>query len=1467
MKNAALRCRLGLAVVLVSACAFGVRAETWSGTKSFDADATITDAVTLDGTVEVTVASGKTVTLQGTVSDGSSAGRIVLLGGGTLQLVRANTFRGGAYVDTGRLQVLTGGALGTGVVTVKGGTDAMSQLQFGPLDAAATTAATITFANDLVIENAGDATHYQIVFGPHGENGKRQSLKLTGALTSAGDLYFSVDSAKQYTSTGSGLKLTLADVTVAGGFHFDRATVATTFAGKVDCDSIAWTATGGATMTFNSSENRFGRLDAFGASIVCGANNVLGGAALISTVEKGSNVARLSLAGYSQGLAYLELPAATSWIKSSAAGTLTLTGGTASSCCMGALQEKLALTLDAGNADFVQTFSGATHTLTGPITVKEGTLRFDGATTLANVADLAVEGGRFVLDTTADDPLASLGTVSLKTGAFLDLGARTVSVRICTVDGEAVTGRDLTHENYPGLIAEGTVIRPPAAEPIVYTTADMTASGDWHVDVIEGFSNVVTGVQSGSGKIVKTGRGWLVLKSENTFTGGIELREGRLTVDPAKEPAEDGKVVTTALGGGTLTIGGQTADFDGYCHLEIIGAGPNDTRVVTIANDIRVTGNTTKDRPALMVFGQNSVLTGRITADRDFVFYEDYDSTEAIHSGKYDRYSYVTALTFGAVEAAGMIGTEGYVKFVFAGQVKTPLLDLTLNRPKTLTSGNAPVSENNAHLAVELRSPGNEIGQIVNSKHPIACEVANAFAGAILDWESPQLSVGVYGNYNLRGYDQTIAGLQSQEISLAQANKGLDGTANTGYEFQLGSSTASETLTITGVAPDQGETEKELVACSMIGYWGMYKDGLSLVLDAYPGFTQTFKNRLNPMAGSITVKRGTFRMTGTSTFFQTPTITVEANGTFLNESTTNQSLKAVKTLTVAGRFELSGSATDALPSLETLDLADGCALVLPNTTELTVKNLKLNGTTVPAGTWTHDILPTIPTGLTVTATSGDWPEAETTETWIGGAADTLMETRGNWQGEPETLDLVSGTLKAVLADGTEMTYADGTQVNAIENEMCWTNEAGVVAAPFVIGPAAEGGALTVVRRLESLGKRQLVLRGHLKTPYGVRQGDLDALRLEYSPVLYGELLDEAVKASGVIRDNTRSLPLVLDGAVIDKHVVLRPPAASTTLLLANAQTTNVINGHVSSYAYQSYVSALEGGVLEFRGGITGSTSSLLFAGEGEIRIVDEPYVNNYYTKVGDAKCTLVLDAEDCSLGGNANGEGFCVNSGRIEFRRSGCLAPGVALSFGNATMRAEAEFHSTTQRIGRVGFVNTHAKSFVHGDYPAMVEADGAARAGATYFDAKAPNIIDRVTAPVTGGLGFHVCGDYTLTLSGRAFESCGDLEASAGTLVLDADATWRNGTNVTARGTGGIRFLGDRQLGTDAVLTIDDDGQVEIADGKTLKVGECRVNGAEVTTGEYTAAVLKPGDPLYGHLAGGGVLRVGKFGIMLIVR
>ena len=102
-------------------------------------------------------------------------------------------------------------------------------------------------------------------------------------------------------------------------------------------------------------------------------------------------------------------------------------------------------------------------------------------------------------------------------------------------------------------------------------------------------------------------------------------------VDPDADAGTSDTVNCTALGSGDVTILGQRDGYTGYCELGIVGAGSNDTRIVTIANNIHVTGTSDGTYPALVIYGQNSVLTGKITADHDFYFWDDFNSATAIY--------------------------------------------------------------------------------------------------------------------------------------------------------------------------------------------------------------------------------------------------------------------------------------------------------------------------------------------------------------------------------------------------------------------------------------------------------------------------------------------------------------------------------------------------------------------------------------------------------------------------------------------------------------------------------------------------------------------------------------------------------------------------------------------------------------------------------------------------------------------
>lgn len=184
--------------------------------------------------------------------------------------------------------------------------------------------------------------------------------------------------------------------------------------------------------------------------------------------------------------------------------------------------------------------------------------------------------------------------------------------------------------------------------------------------------------------------------------------------------------------------------------------------------------------------------------------------------------------------------------------------------------------------------------------------------------------------------------------------------------------------------------------------------------------------------------------------------------------------------------------------------------------------------------------------------------------------------------------------------------------------------------------------------------------------------------------------------------------------------------------------------------------------------------------------------------------------------------------------------------------------------MGVASFNNTNKGTYLTGIYPAMLETTGNVRKDADASQIQTP----LCNVPVTGGLGFHQCGEgNTFTLAKQDFASCGDLEVSGGTLELAADASWLNGTNVTARGTGVLKFLGAYQInGAFARAHFADEGAFELAGVQRVASAEVCVDGVwqQVPHGWYTAAST---GLMAGRITGTGKLRVGAPGFVINVR
>ena len=153
---------------------------------------------------------------------------------------------------------------------------------------------------------------------------------------------------------------------------------------------------------------------------------------------------------------------------------------------------------------------------------------------------------------------------------------------------------------------------------------------------------------------------------------------------------------------------------------------------------------------------------------------------------------------------------------------------------------------------------------------------------------------------------------------------------------------------------------------------------------------------------------------------------------------------------------------------------------------------------------------------------------------------------------------------------------------------------------------------------------------------------------------------------------------------------------------------------------------------------------------------------------------LVLDAEDLYVLGNSTREGFLHGSGSVAFRRSYCFKRGdMQFYLSSKTALLTVDFNATTQRVGVASFNNTNKGTYLTGAYPAMLETTGNVRKDADASLIQTP----LCNVPVTGGLGFHQCGEgNTFTLAKQDFASCGDLEVSGGKLpavALDPVQAW----------------------------------------------------------------------------------------------
>ena len=510
--------------------------------QSGTAAVTISNALDLGTGTTVGGSGSGAVTLSGVITNGS----LTKLSSGNLTLSGANGYTGGTTISNGMLTVAAQTALGSGPVTLAGGTF-IQQVNFEGFGVGGILANNFTLSGGLVnlafsFSGTKDMTWAGVVSGAGGLHlsGTQRGLALAGDNTFSGGVI--VDAAtfglgiavSHVNALGTGpLSLgagALATLNYSGDHNLPsltlngvvqpKGTYGSTASGASTVDNAHFAGTGTVTVGPKMLTFDFG---IYGPGVISGTN-------IAVTVPFGTNVTALDPT-YTTSFGATGSPVSGSVRNFTSPQTYTLTSGINSEAYL------VTVTIAAN----------VPPTVFGWITPSSG-IWSDGANWTTDVglgfapsptgqADYVFNFNQVGTYTASQDQ--DLGYVLNK----INFGGSAV-----TLDGNDIAltanGPALPQLNQNGASAV-------SVQTNLVLTADTTLGGTG------GGAVAISGIVSGTGRLTKTNSGMLTLSGVNTYSGGTTISSGMLSVG-----------AQTALGSGAVTLAGgtnlQQVNFEGF---------------------------------------------------------------------------------------------------------------------------------------------------------------------------------------------------------------------------------------------------------------------------------------------------------------------------------------------------------------------------------------------------------------------------------------------------------------------------------------------------------------------------------------------------------------------------------------------------------------------------------------------------------------------------------------------------------------------------------------------------------------------------------------------------------------------------------------------------------------------------------------------------------------------------------------